>query len=173
MKKLIAIGIGVIMGLGISILSYAADPIETSKDIAVSMSVFGADFGFQIWDTQYTQDLGTKDAGQDGVGSITFYAHSNHAVPWYIQAASDGLIGKNPVPDTLPIIMTTYDVGKGAEGTFVTDLPLASAAQNIYSAGAAEYPVSGLEFGSTFVVKTTLATQEDVYEGIIELTMTE
>lgn len=177
MKKLIAIGIAMLIVWGINTLSYAqVDPIETSKTINISLDV-NPTFGFQIWTTEYTQALEAVSAGGAALGSVHVYVSSNHTNPWMLNAGSDGLIGQTQItPDTLPIQISTFDGGANPSplaGTVVTDLVLTSVAQAIYTAGAGEYPCAGLQVDSVFAVTTTSSTKEDSYAGTMIVTLTE
>ena len=172
MKKLIALGIAVLMVLGISALSHA-DVIETSKSVSVLLGV-DSQFGFEIWDPEFAQTLPNVLPGVGETGDIHFYVTSNHSVPWYLKAASDGLEGQvQASPDTLPVLFTTFDGGGGAIGTYVDNLLLTGTAANVYSSGVGEAPCSGLEVAGIFTVNTLLTTKQDLYSGTIQLTMTE
>ena len=169
MKKLIAISAAVIMVLGVTTLVHA-DPISTTKDVALQLTVGGA-FGFEVWDTELSQVLDQISVGQAAFADIHIYATSSNAVPWYIEASSDGMIGQSVTPDTLPISMATF--GDGLTGTTVTDLVLAGTPQHIYDAGMGEYPCAGLQFSALCIIVTDAGTQQDTYDGIITLTMAE
>ena len=172
MQKLIAIAIAMAMVIGMSALSHA-DIIQTTKDIDVLMDV-GSNFGFEIWDTEYSQDLGTVSPGIGNTGDIHIYATSNHASPWTVSASSIGVVGTTQVPpDTIPVVVSTFDGGAGLTGTVYTDVTLTGAATPIYVAGAGEYPVVGLEVNCIFAVTSDVSTLEDTYNGTITMTMTE
>ena len=172
MKKLIAISIAVCMALGISTISYA-DVIATQKDISVALPV-DSQFGMEIWDTEFTQMLANVVPGGGDTGDIHIYATSNHSIPWTVSARCAGLVGENQaVPDTLPVFMTTYDGGAGLTGTIVTDLELTAGDQAIYVSGGGESPCAGLEINAIFAVNSQTDTQQDLYSGMLVLTMTE
>jgi hypothetical protein len=174
MKKLIAISIVTLLVLG-SGLVYA-DVIETSKTITADMDV-SSNFGMEIWDTQFIQDLGVIAPPGAGIGAITIYATSNHAIPWIINASSDGLVGALPSPDTLDVQISTWDDGisnpQPLTGTTVTDVVLTGSAAPIYTAGVGEYPYWGLVINATFAAPVIETTLEDSYSGTLVLTMTE
>lgn len=170
MKKLIAIGFSVLLVLGLSVLSHA-DTIQTQKTIAVLLGVDSL-FGFEIWDTEYSQTLPNVLPGETALGNLHMYATSNHSIVWHLNASSTGLTGEIQVPpDVLPVQISTY--GTGLTGTTVTDLVLTGVAQSIYTAGTGEYPVAGLEVDAVFAIPTQSDTQQDLYSGTIVLTMTE
>jgi hypothetical protein len=180
MRKLIAICITVLVILSISEFSYAqTDPLETSKTISVSVSVSGDQFGFQIWPTEYSQVIGPLAPGEAGFGDVHIYATSNRGNPWTMEASSVGLAG-GTTGAILPVWFATFDgipVGDPAQhpvGTFADPaIELTGAAQQIYAAAAAEYTVLGLQIAGLVVIKTDLATQQDTYDGVMLMTMTE
>ena len=170
MKKLIAIGIAVCVMLFVGTLSHA-DTITTQKDVVVHLPV-DSQFGMEIYDTEFDQMLSDVLPGGGATGDIHIYATSNHSIPWFVNASSDGLTGEfEAAPDTLPVVISTY--GGALTGTIVTDLTLSGTAVAIYSAGAGEYPCSGLEVGSIFSVTSEVTTKQDLYTGTIVLTITE
>ena len=176
MKKLIAIGIAVLLVLGVSALSYA-DTIQTQKDITVTMDVTSV-FGMEIWDTEYIQDpisvptLANITPGGAGMGDIHIFASANHEAVWYVNAQSSGLTGATH-GDTLAVQISTFDGGAGPVGTFVTDQVLSGVAVPIYTAAASEYSIAGLEIAGVYAIPTTATTKEDTYSGTLVLTMTE
>ena len=172
MRKLIAIGIAVLLVAGAGSLAYA-DSIGTSKTVTAHLPV-DSQFGFTIWDTEFDQMLANVLPGGGDTGDLHIAVTTNHDAPFYVKASSAGLVGETQaVPDTLPVVITTYDGGAGLNGTPVTDLTLTGTAANIYSAGAGDYPASGLEIGCIFAVTSLAATKQDLYTGTIVLTMTE
>jgi len=172
MKKLIAIGVVALMVMCVGAVSHA-DVIATSKDVVAHLPV-DSQFGMQIWDTEFDQMLANVLPGGGDTGDIHISASSNHSVPWYINAASAGVTGETQaIPDTLPVVLTTFDGGAGLTGTVVTDLTLTAVAAPVYSAGAGEYPCSGLEIGAIFAINSLVDTKQDLYTGTITLTMTE
>jgi len=172
MKKLIAISVVALMVAFVGAIANA-DTIATSKDVVAHLPV-DSQFGMEIWDTEFDQYLPNVIPGGGETGNIHIYATSNHSVPWYVNAASDGLVGETQtVPDTLPVVLSTFDGGVGLTGTVVTDLTLTGTAQPVYSAGAGEYPCSGLEVDAIIAINTLLTTKQDMYTGTIALTMTE
>lgn len=172
MKKLIAISIVVCMALGISAISHA-DGLSTQKDITVSLPV-DSQFGMEIWDAEFTQMLDNVLPGGGDTGDIHIYATSNHSIPWTVNARCAGLVGEyQPVPDTLPVAISTYDGGAGLTGTVVADLTLTAADQAIYVSGAGESPCSGLQVNAIFAVNSETSTKQDLYSGTLVLTMTE
>jgi len=172
MKKLIAICVVALMVALVGAVSHA-DTITTSKDVVAHLPV-DSQFGMEIWDTQFDQWLANVLPGGGGTGDINIYATSNHSVPWYINAASAGLVGEvQAVPDTLPVALSTFDGGAGLTGTVVTDLTLTAVAAPVYSSGAGEAPCSGLEISAIFAINSLVTTKQDLYTGTITLTMTE
>jgi hypothetical protein len=175
MKRLVVLAITIILGVGICTLAYA-DVISTSKTITADMSVT-SNFGMEIWDAEFVQDLGAVDPPGAGIGTIHLYGTSNGSVPWIIKASSDGLVGALPSPETLDVQISTWDDGisnpQPLTGTTVTDLTLTGSAAAIYTAGAGEYPYWGLVINATFAVPVAETTLEDNYSGTLVLTMTE
>lgn len=172
MKKLIAIGVAVLMVALVSAVAQA-DVVSTTKDVVAHLPV-DSQFGMEIWDTEFDQWMANVLPGGGGTIDIHIYATSNHSVPWFINGASDGLVGEvQASPDTLPVVFTTYDGGAGLTGTVVTDLTLTGTAAAVYSSGAGEAPCSGLEINGIAAVTTLVTTKQDLYTGTITLTMTE
>ena len=173
MKKMLVIATAVLMVVGICTLSHA-DLRSTSKDIILHVGVNDA-FGFEVWDTELEQYLTAIDPGGVAFADVHIYATSNHSIPWTISGSSAGLVGSlQPTPETLPVEMNTFDgASVGLTGTTVTDLVLTPGAQPIYVSGSGEYPALGLQISALCVIKTTIGTQWDLYEGIVQLTMTE
>lgn len=181
MKKLIAIGIAIMLVLSISALSHA-DILATTKDITVDLSVSGS-FGMEIWDNEFVQDMGSVAPGAGATGDIHIYATSNHGRVWTISVASAGLVG----PETLPFKLSSYDGGGNPDplentASLVTNLVLTGSAQPIYSAGASEFTCVGLIINGIFSMQTYngtepesggVPTQEGDYNGTIQLTMTD
>lgn len=172
MKGFVVFVITAILVLGLGAISYA-DSMSTSKDILLTVSTTGA-FGFEVWDTELDQNLGSIVGGSTVFADLHIYATSTHATQWALNASSDGLVGTLPSPDTIPIRMSTYDgAGVGLTGTIVDNLTLTGTPQPIYTAGAGEYPKLGLELSGLCIVETDPGIQADTYEGIVQLTMTE
>ena len=172
MRKLIAIGVMALIVVCVGAVSYA-DTIATSKDVVAHLPV-DSQFGMTIWDTEFDQYMTNVLPGGGETIDIHISASSNHSVPWFINASSDGLVGENQTtPDTLPVVLTTFDGGAGLTGTVVTDLELTSSAQVVYSAGTGEYPCSALEVSAIAAVTTLSTTKQDIYTGTITITMTE
>ncbi len=177
MKKLIIVCAAALIVLGVSALSWAAepeiDPMDVRKDIVVSFDVTDL-FGLQIWATDYVQTLADVEPGGAAVGDIHIYATSNHGLAWVINGESAGMVGTTQV---LPVEINTFDgtdvATQGPVGTFVEDLQLTSSPAAIYTAAGSEYTVRGLQIGCVYVVPTTIETKADTYAGTITLTMTE
>lgn len=171
MKKLIVAGLVVMLTVFAG--SAAQAVMETTKTVNIGVNVTGV-FGFDIWDTEYAQTQEVAPGGA-GMGDVHIGASSNHTIPWMITASSVGLIGK-VFGEVLPIKMTTF--GGSLTGTKVKDLVLTGSATAIYTAGTGEYPKGGVAVNSIWVVPISdgylsPATTQDLYEGIIVLTMTE
>ena len=172
MKKLIAIVFAVLMIFGASALSYA-DVISIQKDIGIQLPVMGV-FGLEIWDDEFTHMLADVLPGEGATGDIHIYVSTNHGLPWSVDARCSGLTGMyQTVPETLPVLITTFDGGAGLTGTTVDDLVLTSTAQAIYTSGAGEDSCLGLQIPAIFVVKAETTTKEDLYDGTLVITLTE
>lgn len=169
MKKLIALGIAVVMALAVSSIA-SADLMSTSKNVTIDLGVSGQ-FGFTMWDTDLAQS-DTINPGDAGLFDLHMAATTNHNNVWRLQAASDGLDGLYE-GDTLPVKISTFNGGGGPVGTFVDNLVLSATAQNIYTAAASEYNVTGLEIAGLLIVNTVSTTKQDLYQGNVILTMVE
>lgn len=163
MKKLIAISIVTFVLLAASVISYA-DLVGTSKTVTVDLAVDSL-FGFTLWDTQFTQDLGIVQAGVGALGNLNMAASSNHPTEWRIQASSSGLSGPGAV---IPVVISTVGAG-----TTVTDLTLSAIAADIYTAALAEYPAVGVAVDGIFSVTAATDQEQGSYSGTIVLTMVE
>ncbi|MDD5680348.1 MAG: hypothetical protein PHI59_03810 [Candidatus Omnitrophica bacterium] len=163
MKKLIVLGIVVMLAIFAGSVAYAD---SDSKDVAVTVNVQSV-FGFSVWDGELSQEY-TIMPGENAIGNLHITASSNHSQLWWINASTDGMVGQYN-GKVLPVEISTLS---GA-GVKVANLVLTSAPQAIYTADATEYPKSGVAIDTLLVVPTTLSTPQDVYKGLIALTMTE
>jgi len=184
-KRILAMGIIALMILGNSHLLYAADPLQTEKTVDVRVHIVPT-FGFQIWETQYVQDLypfglDPNDSSREGAqfGNINMYVTTNYRVPWSIQAACAGVVkgGQTGYGQTgygeVPLIITTFSGNsqKPLTGTVVENKQLTASSQNIYNSGANETAVQGIELAGIFQVKPGVTLSHGTYTGFIKLTM--
>ena len=158
MKKLIAIGIAVVMMLGFGALSHAE---SKSSSVIAHLPVTG-NFGFYTWETD--EYLDAVVPGVQGGLELHIFVTTNHGRQWTISANCAGLVGETQVPpQTLGVLIDTPDE---------TDLPLTAMDQVVYTAKANEHTVTELNIGAVWLkIPTTPTTLEDLYSGTVLLTL--
>ena len=161
MKKLIAIAIAIVMMLGISTSSYAAQTLYQNIDIALGVN---PGFGFYGWIDPST--LATVDPidGNKGYTGYTMVVTTNYGRAWTLSAQCNGLVGQVQVsPETLDVYIDSPQVSPEVVLTGI-DLP-------IYTAAPAEYSVKELNIIGGLHIPVTDTTLEDLYDGDVLFTL--
>ena len=161
MKKLIAIGIAVVLMLGISALSYATDPAYQNIDLALGVN---SSFGFYGWiDPDPLPNVDPID-GNKGYTGYTMVVTTNYGRAWALSAQCAGLAGQYQTsPETLDVDVTSPQV--------TSETLLTSTDQPIYTAAPAEYSVQELNIIGGLHIPVTKTTLEDLYDGDVLFTL--
>ena len=151
MKRLIVIGLTILMIVGINVLS-RADGLSNTKTVTVTVHVEEV-FGMKIWDSEYNKTIypvklltGTETETEKGMGDIHCIVFANKGITWEIQAASEGC--SHSSGDIAPLMMTSLyleDAKHPVGGATYKDVELTSTPQAVYTCGEYETNVLGLE----------------------------
>jgi len=172
MKKLIVLGVMLLLGLCASGLAYALSAYDT---VAVSMTV-DPSFTFAIGEASVA--MGSVIPGGTGGGSATMYCGTNRNIPWTIQVKSGTIVsGANSIPLS-GFKFNTYALpdggGTNSAGTFVGTMTAFTAADQLaYTAATAEKVDLDVRVGLGLQLFAPLTTIAGTYAATVTATMTE
>ena len=172
MKKLIVLGVMLLLGLFASGSAYA---ISASDTVGVSITV-DPSFTFAIGEASIA--MGNVAPGVAGGGTATMYCGTNRNLPWTIQVKSSTVIsGTNSIPLS-GFKFNTYALPDGgavnSAGTFVgTKTVFTAADQLAYTCSALEKTDTDVRVGLGLELTPPFTTVAGTYAATVTATMTE
>ena len=175
MKKLIAIGIAVMM-----VFACGMAKAETATDDVSMQITVNTVFGFEITNGGTIEGtvLPFDPANPDGYtrtvgGSVDIRAKTNLGVPWVFSASSTGLAGwaGNSIGSDLIMVKSWQIEGDGTGGVVDPAVPLVGSV-DVYTPGSDEYSDLDVPFSMSLEVDVPWEQPTDTYQGTVLLTMT-
>lgn len=169
MKKLIVLGVMLLIGLCASGLAYA---VSVNDTVGVLLTV-GEKFTFAIGES--VVDMGTVMEGSAGSGSVTMYAGTNRNLPWTIKVKSSTIAsGANLIPLS-NFKFYTFAAGEQAgTGTCIaTATALTALDQLAYTASLVEKIDTDVRVTMGFVLDVPYSQPSGTYAATVTATMTE
>ncbi|MBU4376346.1 MAG: hypothetical protein KKD29_02575 [Candidatus Omnitrophica bacterium] len=168
MKKLIVLGVALLVGLCFSGLAQA----ETANDTVGVLITVNPSFTFAIGES--VVDMGTVAEGSGGSGSVTMYCGTNHNLPWTVQVKSGTIAsGANLIPLSNFKFYTFVIAGEGAGTCVGTATALTLIDQLAYTAALSEYSDTDVRVNMGFVLDVPWSTPSGTYAATVTATMVE
>ena len=176
MKKLIALGIAIVVVLAMSV---TAEALSDSKPIGITLNITDV-FELEVLDDgdlDTLLELGLLDEGATSGGNLLCTAKTNQGNAWTLQIQGEDLTNAGATQSITVdnIKFKTYSGGGSpGVGTYVTAFtPVTTADQPAYTADVSEYSDTWVTVMMGLEVFVPYGTISDYYGGDLTITMVE